>query len=132
MTTATQEIKVGYELPSVTKTAKMGDFSDRSNSIHNDDQARRMGYQGGLIPGMMSAGYMEEILARFFGERWLREGKIGTRFISPMYSGDTILTKGIVTEKVTEGDTVRLVIDLWSENQQGQKVSLGTASCPVS
>src|SRR6056297_3217229 len=41
------------------------------NRIHNDDIARRYGFEGALVPGMTVYGYLTHPLVARFGERWL-------------------------------------------------------------
>ena len=131
MTIATRDIGAGYELPSVFKIAKMGDYSDMPNSIHNEEMARKMGFEGAPIPGMMMFGYITEMLVNFFGERWITQGKMGLKFTTPVLAGEGATAKGIVRDRVIEGGAVRLVVEVWCENQRGQRAAVGTASCSV-
>ena len=45
-----------------------------------------------------------------------------------MWPDDEIITKGIVREKIAEGDAIRLFLEVWCENQHSEKVIVGTAS----
>lgn len=130
MSIATRDIPIGYELTSISKIAKMKDYSDTPGSIHNEEMAKRMGFEAALIPGAIMLGYMTELLVNFFGERWIRQGKIGVKFTAPVRAGERITARGIVRERVEEG-MMRLGVEVWCENQQGEKVAVGTAVCSV-
>ncbi|MDD5289232.1 MAG: hypothetical protein PHY28_09010, partial [Dehalococcoidales bacterium] len=64
---------------------------------------------------------------KFFGIGYLG-GRLATTCIAIMEPGEEITTKGIVREKIIEGDKMRLVLDIWCENQRGEKVIVGTGS----
>jgi acyl dehydratase len=72
--------------------------------------------------------YISEMLTKLFRDGWRRGGKINVAFIGPVYPGDTISSSAIVKEKVPEGQRQRLVLEVWSENQAGRRVTVGTAS----
>ena len=37
--------------------------------------------------------------------------------VKGVYPGDTLTVKGVVTDKIPEGNAMRLVLDVWLENQ---------------
>jgi acyl dehydratase len=49
-------------------------------------------------------------------------------FIKPVYAGDRLTVHGVVTDVRSENGTTRVVVDVWCENQQGEKTAVGTAS----
>ena len=48
--------------------------------------------------------------------------------VKGVYPGDTLTVKGVVTDKIPEGNAMRLVLDVWLENQAGEPATTGTAS----
>jgi acyl dehydratase len=40
---------------------------------------------------------------------------------------DSLLTRAVVTSKELEGSETRFLLDMWCENQHGNKVAVGTA-----
>ena len=58
-------------------------------------------------------------------------GKMDVRFVMYTVPGDRITAGGSVKEKVPEGDAIRLVCDVWCENDSGVKTLVGTASALV-
>lgn len=45
---------------------------------------------------------------------------------------DGVTVKGIIKDKQMENSRIRLVLDVWMENEEGQKVIVGSASGLVS
>ena len=98
-------------------------------NIHTDDEtARRAGLPGAVAQGRYPVGYLSEYLLAFFGIGWIQGGKLEVSMIKPIFPGDTITLKGKVKEKIREGEAVRLILDVWIENQKGDQTTLGTAS----
>jgi 3-hydroxybutyryl-CoA dehydratase len=49
-------------------------------------------------------------------------------FIKPVYVGDRLTVHGVVTEVRPEpSGATRVVVEVWCENQQGEKTAVGTA-----
>ena len=98
-------------------------------NIHTDDEtARRAGLTGAIAQGRYPVGYLSEYLLAFFGTGWIQGGKLEVSMIKPIFPGDTITLRGKVKEKVREGKAVRLILDVWIENQKGDQTTVGTAS----
>ena len=76
----------------------------------------------------MFEGYLTELMIYLFGENWLIGGKMGLTFIAIVDPGDRLLPKAIVRSRHIEGSGVRFVMDVWCENQYGNKVVAGTAT----
>ena len=55
------------------------------NKIHDDDVARRFGFQGGLVPGVEVYAYMTHLPAARWGVGWLERGTAECRFFKPVY-----------------------------------------------
>jgi len=138
MALATKQTKVGAEVPPVSKDItfeKMRLYSGwpEQKNIHTDyEAAKRAKLPGPIAQGLMSAAYISEMLTKFFGEGWMKGGKLSVSFINIVQPGDKVTAKGVVKERVTEDSKVRLVLDVWCENQNGVKVTVGTASGLVS
>ena len=64
----------------------------------------------------------------FFEKGWIQGGKLDVSLVKSIFPGDTITVKGTVREKVQEGKFTRIVLDVWLENQSGEKATVGTAS----
>jgi len=123
----------GLPLPSLQKEIsqrKIDAYSVvRPKSIHTDpDWARQKGFRAPLAQAMMSTAYVSELMTRFLGAGFVRGGTLSMIFIKPVYAGDRLTVHGVVKEKRLEGDATRIVVEVWCENQHGEKTAVGTAS----
>jgi acyl dehydratase len=104
-------------------------YGKDTRNIHTDDEvAQRAGLPRALAQGRYPVAYISERLMEFFGLGRNQGGKIDVAFVKGIFPVDKIAVKGVVTEKQPEGDKVRLQLDVWLENQDGEKVTAGTAS----
>ena len=100
-----------------------------TKNIHTDDEiARSAGLPRALAQGRYPVGYISERMMDFFGKGWVQGGNLEVSLVKGIFPGDTITVKGIITEKIPEGDAVRLVLDVWLENQAGEPATAGIAS----
>jgi hypothetical protein len=60
------------------------------NLVHDDEFARRLGYRGGLVPGVTVYGYLATLPAELWGRRWLSRGTMSARFREPVYDGEDV------------------------------------------
>jgi acyl dehydratase len=75
----------------VTHQVVARNYSEASeNRIHNDDVAKKYGFQGALVPGVAVYGYLTHPLVERFGERWLSGSVSSVRFLKPAYEGDAL------------------------------------------
>ena len=101
----------------------------KPHSIHTDEAwARKKGFKAPLAQAMMSTAYVSEMMTRFLGEGFVKGGRLSMVFIKPVYVGDRLTVHGVVKERVAEGADTRVVVDVWCENQDGDKTAVGTAS----
>lgn len=90
-----------------------------ANLVHDDEFARRLGYPGGLVPGVDLYAFMAELPAELWGEPWLSAGSMSARFSRPVFDGEEV--------RVTasgEGDDV--VLEL--RNPAGEVCATGAAA----
>jgi len=129
-----EAIRVGQELPPLVKELpqrRIDAYSGvRPRSIHSDDGwARQKGFRTTLAQGMMSTAFISEMLTRLLGAGFVKGGDMSVAFIKPVYQGDRLTVRGVVKELRPEaGGATRVVVDVWCENQHGEKTAVGTAS----
>jgi len=100
-----------------------------AKNIHTDlEFARSCGLQTRSVSGTQYMGYLTELMIDLFGETWLNHGKMELKFIAIVDVGDSLVTKAAVTSKKGEGSGTRFGLDMWCENQRGEKVAVGTAT----
>jgi acyl dehydratase len=139
---ARKDLEIGYEIEPVSyeiTQEKINSYSryvfygKDTQNIHTDDEvARQAGLPRALAQGRYPIGYISERMRDFFGTGWIQGGKLEVSLVKGIYPGDTITVKGTITDKVREGDAMRLVLDVWLENQNGEWATIGTASGLVS
>ena len=76
-------------LPSRAVTA-FNTATDSENKIHDDQVAGRLGFRGGLVPGVDVYAYLCHAALELWGERWLAEGTGTVRFDQPVYDGEAV------------------------------------------
>jgi acyl dehydratase len=133
MATTTEAVGLGQALPPLVKEIaqrKIDAYSGvRPNYIHSDEAfARKRGFPAPLAQAMMSTAYVSEMMTRFVGAGFVKGGTMSMAFIKPVLAGDRLTVHGVVKEKRPEGGRTRVVVEVWCENQHGEKTAVGTAS----
>jgi acyl dehydratase len=129
-----EDVKVGDELPPLVKgpiqqiqltryAGASGDF----NPIHQDDEFARAAGMGGVFGhGMLTMGFVAQSLTDWAGAGSVR--KVGVRFAGLVRLKDVVTCRGRITS-ITRRDGLGLVdLELWAENQKGEKVVTGKAT----
>jgi acyl dehydratase len=126
-------LQSGAELASLTKepvtrlqlvmyAGASGDF----NPIHWDpDRGREMGLDGVIAHGMLSMGFLGQYVAGVSGPENVR--RLQVRFAAMVRPGDELTCRGTV-RSVEDG---RALLDVWAENQDGEKVTTGEAEVEI-
>jgi acyl dehydratase len=132
-TTTTDAVTIGQELPRLVKELaqrKIDAYSGvRPNYIHSDETfARKKGFRAPLAQAMMSTAFVSEMMTRFVGAGFVKGGTLSMAFIKPVLAGDRLTVHGVVKDKRPEGATTRVTVEVWCENQDGEKTAVGTAS----
>jgi len=132
-TVAAEVIAVGKVLPSLVKEIsqrKIDTYSGvRPRSIHTDEAwARQKGFRAPLAQAMMSTAYVSELMTQLLGAGFVKGGTMAMTFVKPVYAGDRLTVHGVVTDVRAESGTTRVMVDVWCENQQGEKTAVGSAS----
>ena len=90
----------------------------------DDEGARREGLPGMITPGNMSMGLVSTFLERWAGPGTLR--RLGTTFRGLLLPGRTVRLCGVVTER--DEATRSVEVDVWIENDDGERAVIGTAT----
>ena len=131
--TASRETPVGFELEPITRTITLDKSRiyqgwPATRNRHTDyAAAQATGLREPNMNGGQTTEYLGELFIKFFGTGFLGS-KLSISFIGFVALNDQITAKGVVRERIVEGDRVRLVLDVWLENQRGEKVLAGSAS----
>src|ERR1700710_2147028 len=57
------------------------------NKIHDDTIAQKLGFSGGLVPGVEGYAYACHPAVERWGRAWLERGHMECRFLKPVYDG---------------------------------------------
>ncbi|BDG58989.1 hypothetical protein caldi_00790 [Caldinitratiruptor microaerophilus] len=128
-----EDVRVGDPLPTIEKppvtkvqlvqyAGASGDF----NPIHTDDEtARRVGLDGVIAHGMLSMGFLGQLLTTWAGPESVRRLKV--RFREMVRPGDVLTLHGTVTGARPDGAGGLVTVEVWAENQRGERVTVGEA-----
>ena len=124
---------VGDALPTLTKRMTLEKMKtpvwSAGNPVHCDPEyARSAGLPGPIATGEMSTCYLSELLTSAFGPAWIAHSRLKSRYLAPVFAGDTLTVRGQITERAEEHGRLRIGAEVWCENQHGQKVTVGTAT----
>lgn len=121
---ATDRLEPGRAL--ADHTIRAHNFAEQSaNKIHSDEVAAKLGYRGGLVPGVSLFAYMTVPVVREFGTDWIAHGRMTGKFIAPVYHGERVR----VTAQVTADPPLQVELNLF--NEQGELCAVGEASRPA-
>jgi acyl dehydratase len=130
---ASPETPVGLELEPITKVftldkSRIYQGWPAARNRHTDySVAQQTGATVPIMNGSQSAEYLAELFIKFFGAGYLG-GRLTINFIKPIVIDDVLTARGVVTEREMQGDRVKLVLNIWLENQRDEKVLVGMAS----
>ena len=128
------DVKVGDELPPLVKgpiqqiqltryAGASGDF----NPIHQDDEFAKAAGMGGVFAhGMLSMGFVGQLVTDWAGAGQVR--KLGVRFAGLVRLKDTVTCRGRVLAKSSKDDVNLVDLEVWAENDKGDKVVTGKAT----
>jgi acyl dehydratase len=127
------ELKAGRSLASLEKSVsqrRIDVYSGvRPRSIHSDEAfAREKGFRTCLAQGMMSTAYASQLMVQLLGPGFAKGGTLSMAFIKPVYAGDRLTVRGVVKDKQSDNGATRVVVEVWVENQHGEKTAVGHAT----
>ena len=136
-TRAEAAMTVGQALPSLGKDVaqrRIDVYSGvKPHSIHSDEAwARQKGFRTCLAQGMMSTAYVSQMMVKLLGPSFARGGTMSMAFIKPVYAGDRLTVHGVIKDRRPDSGATRVVVEVWVENQHGEKTAVGHATGLVS
>jgi acyl dehydratase len=99
-------------------------------NLHTDIEfARSLGLQTVGVSATQYLGHMAELMLDLFGKSWLSNGKmINVKFPRLVANGDVITSKAKVVKKERSGSAIKYTLEIYVENQNGDKVLAGSAT----
>ena len=132
-----EDVKVGDELPALVKgpiqqiqltryAGASGDF----NPIHQDPEFAQAAGMGGVFAhGMLSMGFVAQAVTDWAGAGTVR--RIGVRFAALVRLKDTVTCRGRIVATSRNNGVNAVELEIWAENQTGDKVVTGKATVAV-
>jgi acyl dehydratase len=128
----------GEAIPALTKVVTQpqidayAEVSGDHNPIHvNPEAARAVGLDGTIAHGMLSMAFLGQALTDWIttsNSRGAWVARLRVRFQAMVKPGDALTCKGVLSAQ--EGDRQR--VDLWIDNQRGERVITGDADVALS
>ena len=132
----TRETPVGYELQPIKKKALiqlMGSrLWGRFNPNHWDPiYAAATGLKAPIQTGEMSSAYIAEMCVNHFGAQMFSGARMSCKYIASVLANEVITTHGTVREKIAKDDGFRIIVDVWCDNEEGEKKTVGFVEVDV-
>jgi acyl dehydratase len=132
--TARPPIAVGDLLPEFSRAASLETWNRYAAvnyefvPIHMDDEAgQAAGYPGAFAMGNLSLTYLHNAIRDWIGDDG-RIVRLSCQFRLPTLRGMTVTVRGIVTGIEVEDGTSFVDLDIWLEDQDGNRLTPGTAT----
>ena len=129
------EVEFGQELPSFTPDTSLENCSKFAMAVgwggprfESHEGARKEGFPGALVPGIMGMGFMTSIIHEWAPSAKVE--KIDTIFRAPMIA-DTEAIIGAVVTDIDSGEGL-VELDMTIKNDAGETRVLGTATVRIS
>lgn len=132
----TRDCSVGYQLIGVKKKAAiqlMGSrLWGRFNPNHWDPvYAAQTGLRSPIQTGEMSSAYIAEMCVNHFGVNMFRGSRVVCRYVNSVFANEVIVTGGEVRAKTPKGDGFRFTVDVWADNLDGERKTVGWVEVDV-
>lgn len=102
-------------------------FPDRN--LHTDQQlAEAAGHVAPISSGSHAEGLLLQLLVEVVGPRWFASGSLSVSFRGPVFEGDDLTSHALVADVQTTADGWTCKMDIWCENQRGDRPLVGSAS----
>ena len=132
----TVDTPVGFELIGVKKKAAiqlMGSrLWGRFNPNHWDPvYADKTGLPAPIQTGEMSSAYISEMCVNYFGRNFFEGARIVCKYVASTKANEIITTYGVVREKTQKDQGFRFTVDVWAQNEAGEKKTVGWVEVDV-
>ena len=99
-----------------------------AKNVHTDlEFAKECGLAARNASGAMMAGYLTELMIDTFGDGWLSSGAFSLKFVRAVGIGDSVTARARILSKHADATGTTFETEVWCENQDGDKVVVGTA-----
>ena len=119
----TEDMVIAYE----NLFERIAARSDWKASFHADrEAASQTMYQEPIAQGVLTEAFFSVLISRWLPDPkgWIEGGTLTTKFIAPVWYGDTLTYHA----EVSEVDSRTVHLNIWAEDQNAKKVIVGQAS----
>ena len=130
-----EDVEIGMELPAITKQSSTRQFVQFAGAdydwspLHYDHAyaTKEQGLSSVVGQGALTTGFLGQVLTDWIGPRGLVR-RVRGEYRHVNSPGDTLTVKGRVVEKNTGAGGNLVECDLWCENQDGRRVTIGSGT----
>ena len=79
----------------------------------------------------MCSAYIAEMCVNHFGKYFFCNAKVTCKYIASTYANEVITTHGIVRDKAQTERGMRFTVEVWADNEAGEKKTVGTVEVEV-
>ena len=79
----------------------------------------------------MSSAYLSEMCVNHFGRNFFLGARMVCKYVNSTLANEVITTHGIVREKTPKGNGYRFNVEIWAENADGEKKTVGWVEADV-
>jgi acyl dehydratase len=125
-------VTTGTEVAPVSHLVTMEDMAlfepEGEKNIHTDDEvARAAGLPAAIAAGVQFMSYIFEMLQQAYGAGSVAGSVLDVRIRAPVFAGDRVTARGTVSGS----EAGHVSLDVWCENQRGERVIEGKAEVPL-
>jgi acyl dehydratase len=128
------DIRVGDQLPALVRTPTTeqlvryaGAAADPARIHFDEAEARRRGFDGVIVHGLLKAAFLGEVVTSWCGERaWVKS--FATQYRGVDYPGSPLVCRGAVTGTRIDDGVPLVDLELWVENVEGATTTRGRAT----
>lgn len=101
-------------------------------NLHTDlAAAREAGLAEVVVSGTQWEGYLIGLMVELFGAAWFGGGEVDIKIPRSVKIGETIVPMARLESREPDDGRQRYRLAVWCENQDGQPVMVGTATCAL-
>ena len=111
-----------------------GSAGNTGPSQFTDEDAAKevLGTEGTVASGRMSLTFAIEMMRRHFGaDVFNHTGTVNLKFLRPVKAGDTITVTGAVSETEETDAGTKVSVDLFCDNQDGNRTAAGIGTAVI-
>jgi hypothetical protein len=92
----------------------------------NSSVAKDAGLRAPLVEGTQVESLLIGFLVEVFGPAWFAGSRLEVKYIKPVLAGSTVTPHLTILDQAPDGG---LRCEVWCENENAEKVLVGTAAC---